>query len=183
MAEQASRRDPFDQLPAFAVRGRLAIDAAPPASRFSLRGDAAAAERAGTAFGLALPMAINTAAASDDRAALMIGPDEWLLIGPPDLELKGFGAGEALSLVDVSHRNVGLKVEGALATEVLASGVMLDLDPKAFPVGMATRTLFVKAEIVLWRQAADGFRIELWRSFAPYFHGLLAEAVREYIRA
>jgi sarcosine oxidase subunit gamma len=130
-----------------------------------------------------LPTALNTAVAADDRAALMIGPDEWLLLGPPDLDLKGFGAGEALSLVDVSHRNVGLKVEGPLATEVLASGVMLDLDPKSFPVGMATRTLFAKAEIVVWRQAADSFRVELWRSFAPYFHGLLAEAVREYVKA
>jgi sarcosine oxidase, subunit gamma len=182
MAEPASRRDPFDQLPAFAVRGRLKIDAAPAATRFSVRGDGAAASRVVAAFGLALPTAINTAAASDDRAALMIGPDEWLLVGPPDLDLSRFGAGEALSLVDVSHRNVGLLVEGALATDVLASGVMLDLDPKAFPIGMATRTLFVKAEIVLWRQAADRFRIELWRSFAPYFHGLLAEAVREYVR-
>jgi sarcosine oxidase, subunit gamma len=182
MAETAARRDPFDQLPALAARGRLAIDAAPPATRFVLRGDAAAATKAGTAFGLALPTAINSAAAAEDRAALMIGPDEWLLIGPPGLDLQGFGAGEAMSLVDVSHRNVGLVVEGALAAEVLSSGVMLDLDPKAFPVGMATRTLFAKAEIVLWREAQERFRIEVWRSFAAYLHGLLREASREFVK-
>ena len=59
---------------------------------------------------------------------------------------------------------------------------MLDLDPAAFPVGMATRTLFTKAEIVLWRQGADTFHVEVWRSFAPYLHGLLAEAAREYVK-
>ena len=45
----------------------------------------------------------------------------------------------------------GSTVTGALAADILSTGVMLDLDPAAFPVGMATRTLFVKAEIVLWR--------------------------------
>ena len=50
----------------------------------------------------------------------------------------------------------------------------------AFPVGMCTRTLFGKAEIVLWRTAPRPFRIEVWRSFAPYVLGCLDEACREY---
>jgi len=45
---------------------------------------------------------------------------------------------------------------------------------------MCTRTLFGKAEIVLWRTTPDTFRIEVWRSFAPYVLGSLAEAAREY---
>ena len=45
-----------------------------------------------------------------------------------------------------------------------------------FPVGMCTRTLFGKAEIVLWRMRADAWRIEVWRSFAPYVLGCLEEA-------
>ena len=56
----------------------------------------------------------------------------------------------------------------------------LDLDQAAFPVGMCTRTLFGKAEIVLWRKADDAFRVEVWRSFAPYVLGCLGEACREY---
>ena len=47
---------------------------------------------------------------------------------------------------------------------------------------MATRTLFVKAEIVLWRSEAERFHVEVWRSFAPYLKGLLAEATREYVK-
>jgi len=40
--------------------------------------------------------------------------------------------------------------------------------------------MFGKAEIILWRKADDAFRIEVWRSFAPYVLGCLAEASREY---
>jgi sarcosine oxidase subunit gamma len=45
---------------------------------------------------------------------------------------------------------------------------------------MCTRTLFGKAEIVLWRTAPDAFHIEVWRSFARYVLDCLGEALREY---
>jgi sarcosine oxidase subunit gamma len=56
----------------------------------------------------------------------------------------------------------------------------LDLDVRAFAVGMCTRTVFAKAEIVLWRTAADVFRLEVWRSFTDYVASFLDEVVREY---
>jgi heterotetrameric sarcosine oxidase gamma subunit len=46
---------------------------------------------------------------------------------------------------------------------------------------MGTRTLLGKADIVLWRTAADVFRIEVWRSFAPYVWACLEEARREHL--
>ena len=54
----------------------------------------------------------------------------------------------------------------------------LELDARAFPVGMCTRTMLAKAEVVLWRTAAEVFRIEVWRSFAAYASQFLAEAAR-----
>ena len=48
----------------------------------------------------------------------------------------------------------------------------------AFPVGMCSRTVLGKAEVVLWRTAAQVFRIEVWRSFASYLTGFLEEAAR-----
>lgn len=182
MPDPALRREPLDGIPAITARGRLAIEALPPATRLVLRGAAAA----GAAFGLALPTAINTATTDTVRAALMLGPDEWLLIAPDgaaaEIAAAFAGIAEPHSLVDVSHRNTAIGVSGALAADVLNSGVMLDLAPAAFPVGMATRTLFAKAEIVLWRTGPDVFRIEVWRSFAGYLHGLLADAAREYVK-
>ena len=45
---------------------------------------------------------------------------------------------------------------------------------------MCTRTVFAKADIVLWRTRADAFHLEVWRSFAGYVGGVLAEIAREF---
>ena len=49
----------------------------------------------------------------------------------------------------------------------------------AFPVGACTRTVFAKAEIVLWRTSADVFRVEVARSYCRYVVDLLGEVARE----
>jgi heterotetrameric sarcosine oxidase gamma subunit len=46
---------------------------------------------------------------------------------------------------------------------------------------MCTRTIFAKAQIILWRTGAETFRIEIARSFAPYVWGCLEEARREFL--
>ena len=56
----------------------------------------------------------------------------------------------------------------------------LDLDLREFPIGMCTRTVFAKADIVLWRTRAEAFHVEVWRSFAGYVTGLLGEIAREF---
>jgi sarcosine oxidase subunit gamma len=158
------------------------IATAPPACRFIFRGSDAVAA-AGGAFGVELPRTPLRAASAGTRHALWLGPDEWLLLGPQKDRTgteQAFGAiAERHSLVDVSHRNVGLLVEGRAAELVLNSGCPLDLDPTAFPVGMCTRTVFDKAEIVLWRTGEQAFQVEVWRSFAPYVEALLREAAVE----
>jgi sarcosine oxidase, subunit gamma len=187
MADLATRREPLDGVAPITARSRLTIDAAPRGARLVLRGPDSVIVPFGDVFGLALPQTINTATTDGDRTAFKLGPDEWLLLGPEDSQKHTYDAIEAIasephSLVDVSHRNVGILVSGSLAPDVLNAGVMLDLDPKAFPIGMATRTLYAKAEIVLWRKGVYDFHIEVWRSFAGYLHGLLEEAAREYVK-
>jgi sarcosine oxidase subunit gamma len=49
------------------------------------------------------------------------------------------------------------------------------LDLGEFPVGMCTRTVLAKADIVLWRTREDAFHLEVWRSFSGYVIGLLSE--------
>ena len=82
-------------------------------------------------------------------------------------------------LVDVSHRNTGLIIRGTKVADILNAACPLDLDEAAFPMGMCTRTLFGKAEIVLWRTANDAFHMETWRSFLPYVVGVLGVAIRD----
>jgi sarcosine oxidase subunit gamma len=154
----------------------------PAAGRWILRGGSGIRLAAEQALKLAIPAAACRAAAEGESAALWLGPDEWLLISAEQraeetaAALRAALAGLAHSLVDVSHRQVALELSGPEAPALLASGCPLDLAPEAFPVGMCTRTLLGKAEIVLWRTGAEAFRLEVWRSFAPYVSAFLAEA-------
>jgi sarcosine oxidase subunit gamma len=73
-----------------------------------------------------------------------------------------------------------LNVTGDFAAELLACACPRDLDIEAFPVGACGRTLFGKAEIVLWRRAPRNFHIEVWRSYAEYVTLWLIEASRDF---
>lgn len=158
----------------------------PRLGRFVFRGRPHAIEAAGRAYGVALPRQACRAALVGSRAALWLGPDEWLLLLPEsDAEncaasLMRALAGLPHSLVDVGHRHAAVEVAGPLATTLLNAGCPLDLDLVAFPVGMCTRTLLGKAEVVLWRLAEQRFRVEVWRSFAAYAWNFLREAQREF---
>ncbi len=163
---------------------RFALAEAPSAARFVFRGGEAARASCSAAFGAELPEGLGLAGEGARRAALWLGPDEWLMIAEGadaaslDAELERALASTAHSLVDVSHRQVGLLVSGAVAARALSAGCPLDLHLAAFPAGMATRTIFDKAEIVLWRRGAGAFHVEVWRSFAPYLVAALTEAAR-----
>jgi sarcosine oxidase, subunit gamma len=161
-----------------------AIRALTPATRFIFQGGPAAREAAGRGFGVALPAVACRAEVSRERAALWLGPDEWLLLAPAGeggavfAALESATAGLPHSLVDVSQRQVALSVSGAKARDLLASGCPLDLAPESFLVGMCTRTLLAKAEIVLWRRSAEEYHLETGRSFSGYVLGWLREAQR-----
>ena len=154
---------------------RVVIRLLPPRARFSLRLDPALLATAGQVAGLTLDMAINRRTASGGRAAMRLGPDEWLLCGPEEEAARIAGmsrqplAGLHHSLVDVSHRHVAFAVSGRRAADALNSGCPLDLSPAAFPTGHATRTLLGKAEVILAR-TDDGPTFEI--ECAPLLRGL-----------
>lgn len=160
-----------------------------PATRFIFRGGTAARRAAGAAFGLELPETPCRANLADRRAALWLGPDEHLLLAPagdpaaadPTIlaaQLEAALAGTAHSLVDVSQRQVALRVSGPRAGALLNTGCPLDLDLARFPAGMCTRTLLGKAEVVIWRTGAVEFHLEVARSFQDYVLEWLREAGR-----
>lgn len=184
---------PTKRVSAFAGRSftstadaHVRIQEAPPAARLAVRGRDGVAAAASAALGFPLPTEVCRAASAEGRTALWLSPDEWLVIAPErELESLKSGLDQALAsiphaVVDVSHRNVALVVDGPKAAFILNHGCPLDLDPAAFPVGRCTRTLLGKAEIVLWRTAETTFRVECWRSFGPYVADFLEEARTEF---
>ena len=144
----------------------------PDCARYSLRGDPATLADGCAGFGVPVPPPLRAARAGA-RAALWLGPDEVLLLGP-----VGTPAPPGV-VVDIGERQVAFELSGRAAGHVLAAGCPLDLD--ALPVGTSTRTLLGKAEIVLWRTAPFAWRVEVWRSFAGYVRGLLAQAARDWL--
>lgn len=159
----------------------LRVRPLPPAARASLRGGPEVRAAADRALGFALPAIACRASVAGERAALWLGPDEWLLLAGEGEEWTALRAALAQlphALVDVSHRQIALEVSGLEAPTLLAAGCPLDLDEPAFPVGMCTRTVLAKAQIVLWRTARESFRLEAWRSFALYVSAFLTEAQR-----
>lgn len=151
------------------------------ATRFVLRGGPEIAAPLATAFGVSPPMRPLRSENSGPRSALWLGPDEWLLVAE-DRPVGLFASCTAAltdrlhSLVDVSHARCALDLSGSKVERWLNAGVALDLDERAFPLGMVVRTLYVKAEVVLWRRASGRFRIETGRSFGPYLATLLMQA-------
>jgi sarcosine oxidase, subunit gamma len=181
-AESAAGRTAFRRAPQ--ITACAFVRALPPASRYVLRGSPQVMTAAGTALGLTISqIACRAATNGTQAAALWLGPDEQLLIGPESADLaatlQSALRGLSHSLVEVSHRQIALEVSGPHATDVLNAGCPLDLDLSAFPVGMCTRTVLTKAEIVLWRTEETVFHVEVWRSFASYVTELLAEIARE----
>jgi sarcosine oxidase subunit gamma len=159
------------------------VDVAPVhiARRWSLRAPGPSVEPVSSAIGIALPTKPRLSVKDGDLAALCLGPDEWLLLdnGSNDRvqDLRNIGAFH--SIVDVSHRNVGIRVKGSGAVATMAAGCPQDLSSRAFPVGTCARTLLGKVEIVLWRTEQDTFHVECWRSFCEYAFGFLEEAARD----
>ena len=160
---------------------RAALNPAGPATRLSLRAKPDAVAALSAALGLDLPTAPKQSGHNCARHALWLGPDEWLVIDEDGADVMAAlgSAGAMHSAVDVSHRNAGILVSGAGAATVLNSGCPLDLSLAAFPVGACARTVLSKAEVVVYRTAEDAFRVECWRSFAPYVLAVLAEAAAE----
>jgi heterotetrameric sarcosine oxidase gamma subunit len=161
------------------------LTALAPTTRLSVRAGSAAGTAIGLALGVLLPTVPCRSIISRDRAALWLGPDEWLIVAPeaaPGLMAQAIKAAgdHPASIVDVSHRSRTLEITGPRAAWCLNTFCALDLDRRAFPPGMCTRTLLGGAEVLLWRIAPEVFHLDVARSFVPYVWASLEEARLEF---
>jgi sarcosine oxidase subunit gamma len=197
MAKAAARTAPAEGVARTLVlegrskkNSRVTIEPAAPAYRTSLRAAAESLASLSRALGVKLPeepMGSAFGKSGDftgkggGRAALWLGPDEWLVIDTAGNDpMTDCAKAKALhSATDISHRHVAIDVSGAGAADVLNAGCPRDLSLAAFPVGAAARTVLGKIEIVLFRTGEDAFRVECWRSFSDYAFTFLAEAARD----
>ncbi|PPD16537.1 MAG: hypothetical protein CTY25_00915 [Methylobacterium sp.] len=98
------------------------------------------------------------------RVLMRLGPQEVLIVTETEATTAGELEFLEENVIEISHGMLGLCVDGAHAAAVLAAGCPIDVHELAFPVGMATRTLIGKFEIILWRRSATEFRLLVARS-------------------
>lgn len=197
MADLTTRRSPLSQaahrLAAVGRRsgGTLRLAELPFLAQVNVRVDpkSPAAEAVGLALGVPLPLEPNTVGRGGELAVLWLGPDEWLVVGPPGgAERLAARLGEALgeepgSAVDVSAQRTTLLVAGPRAAELLAHGCALDLHPRSFHAGRCAQTTLARAQVVLVprHRHKPGFWVLVRSSFAGYLADWLLDAASEYV--
>jgi sarcosine oxidase, subunit gamma len=145
------------------------IDRPPGLAQVDLRLDASLGSRTG----YPLPTEPNTAWEEAGRGALWLGPDEWLLVGPPGdgpaivarVESALFGTHR--SVVDVSANRAVLDLGGEGRRELLSKGCAIDLHPRVWSPGRCVQTTIAKAPVIL-HERADATRVFVRASFSDY---------------
>jgi len=165
--------------------GELSIRELPLVSQLNLRADpkdTVVLHRLAAALGFTLPVEPITVSSHEDRRALWLGPDEWLVVGPVgqeaaiELELRNGLSGALGSIVDVSANRTVLEIGGPKALELLAHGVPIDLDARSFAPGRCAQTLLAKAQVIIETRDESTFHLFVRASFASYVADWLLDA-------
>lgn len=173
--------------------GTIRLAELPFLAQVNLRLDpkGAAADAVGLALGLSLPVEPNTVVRAGELTVLWLGPDEWLVVGPPDTQrdleqrIRAAAGDEHVAVTDVSAQRTTLLVSGARARDLLAHGCALDLHPRAFGAGRCAQTMLARAQVVLVArdEPGAGFWVLVRSSFAGYLTDWLLDAAAEYVRS
>ena len=140
---------------------------------------------AAAAVGFKLPGQACTSARSGDVDVLWLGPDEWLVVGPPGAaerltgQLRSAVGTEHASVVDVSAQRTTLALSGPSVRDLLAGGCAIDLHPRVFGPGDCVQTELAHAPVVLLRRD-PGFWVFVRASFAAHLVDWLVDASVEY---
>lgn len=147
----------------------VALEHRPFLAQVDLRVDPSRAGRAP----FPLPREPNTAWDEGPRAALWLGPDEWLLLGPALTGAQILDSVEASlagihhSVVDVSASRVALELRGPGVRELLSKGCSIDLHPRVWPAGSCAQTMLAKAPVIL-HQREQMTRVLVRSSYTDY---------------
>ncbi len=143
---------------------------------------------AAAVLGLELSGAPQTAVRRDDRAALRLGPDEWLVLcrraeeSRLGEELRRSLDGYSGAAASIGNGTSVIEASGPQARRFLAKGTAIDLHPNVFGVGRCAVTGFGKIRVTLWRVEADRYALLIGRSFARSVWDWAVDGAREWGR-
>jgi len=137
------------------------------------------------AYGVDLPASSRVAQGAAVRF-IGYGPGQWLAVSEAlaNEALASELAAKLQGLASVSDQSGGrtvLRVSGNRARDVLAKGLPLDLDPRAFPLGSAATSAISHIGVQLW-QADDmrSYDLAVFRSLSESFWRWLTASAAEF---
>ena len=136
-------------------------------------------------FGAALPTTPSRVA-GEAIAFLWAGPDQWLAIATldahTDLERElGASIGAFASLTDQGDGRTVISVSGPASRDVLATGVPLDLHPRAFKPGDVALAHANHIAVTFWQiDDAPTYEFAVARGYARSFWTWLRDAGARY---
>jgi len=101
--------------------------------------------------------------------ALWLGPRRWLVVDAP--------APPGAIVTDLGQARTVIRLSGARARDVLATGCLLDLHPAVFPPGHCAQTVIAHCTVLI--HAVDdtpSFDLYVARSYARHFWEFLVDA-------
>jgi sarcosine oxidase subunit gamma len=169
--------------PGVIIVERLGLGLATVAAR---KGQANALKAAvADAYGVDLPDT-SRAVAGPGVTFIGYGPGQWLAISESlsaeslardlDQKLKGLA-----SISDQSGGRTVLRISGPRARDVLAKGLPIDLDPRAFPLGSAATSTISLMGVQTWQtDDVRSYDIAMFRSVSQSFWRWLTASAAEY---
>ena len=177
-----------DGEPGIVVSERIGLGLATVAAR---KGQAEAVKAAvASAYGIQLPFSSRVAEGRDAQGSAVsfigYGPGQWLAVSESfasealarDLQDKLQGLA---SISDQSGGRTVLRISGRRAREVLAKGLPIDLDPRAFPLGSAATSAISHMGVQIWQiDDTRSYDIAVFRSLSESFWRWLTASAAEY---
>jgi sarcosine oxidase subunit gamma len=191
MIENPRRESPlvrFGSPPRLAQDERLAVVERPFLGHVNLRGSPRSQpfnRACQSVLGYSLPRKPNTCEANGNSATFWLGPEEWLILTPPDgagpliARLEATLEGRFYAVNDISSGHTVIALSGSAAPGVVHRGCGLDVHPKVFQSGRCAQTAFAKSSLLLCKwDESPCFELVIRRSFAEYLWLWLTHTVR-----
>lgn len=151
-------------------------------------GDSAFLTAVTSVLGAGLPLNPNTFVVTGALKVYWLGPDEWLIIAPPDqqtdleVRLDEVLQGLFYSVTDVSSGQTIISIAGVNARTLLEKGCPVDLHSREFKTGDCAQTHLGKAGVLISAvDDAPEYELVVRRSFSDYLGLWLLDAVEEFI--
>ncbi|MEP6501704.1 MAG: sarcosine oxidase subunit gamma family protein [Betaproteobacteria bacterium] len=147
--------------------------------------DAEFGRRAAGVLGLELPAACRSAN-QGELTAVWVSPNERLIFCPIAQEaslvtqLRQALAECFATVTLVTDSRVGYEIRGNQATEFLAKGCSLDLDPSVFATGSVAITRFATLNCMVYRERSNAYRLYFDISYQSFVLSWILDAAAEW---